>query len=130
MLKLVRRAIELVVLFFAAYAFVSVPLGSRTGLEHVKTVFSTPEAKQAGDEIAEAGGQMLSELLGFKSPPYRGSAKLPKIPVPLPRTGEASEGTDSPGLSAPEGKPDPLAETVPRRVEAAASTPPLKRRRR
>jgi hypothetical protein len=77
--KLARRALELLVAFFALYAFIFLPLGEKTGLEHLKAIVATKEAQHAGAELKTAGSQMLSELLDFKADPYRGDPVLPKL---------------------------------------------------
>jgi hypothetical protein len=64
-----KRPIELVVLFFALYAFVFVPLGKRTGFEHAKAILGTPAAKDAGSEILDAADRLRQRLLGGGSEP-------------------------------------------------------------
>ncbi len=98
MLKLVRRACELVILSMAMYAFVSVPLGSKTGLEHARAILGTPEAKHAGEELQQAGLRVVSELLAFGTPPYRGEPQLPELPSG-PRPGR--EHPESPSSKLP-----------------------------
>ena len=77
--RLGRRAIDLAVLLFAVYAFVFVPLGSRTGLEHVKAIFGTHEAKRAGNDLKSAGGKLLSELSDWSVEQLRGDPDAPKL---------------------------------------------------
>ena len=59
-----KRPIELVVLFFALYAFVFVPLGKHTGFEHMKAILGTPAAKDAGSEFLSAADRLRQRLLG------------------------------------------------------------------
>ena len=62
--KATRRATEILVLFFALYAFAFVPLGSKTGLEHVKAIFSTGPAKEAAAEAIAAGRRLVERVKG------------------------------------------------------------------
>jgi hypothetical protein len=77
--KLPRRALEVCIAFFALYAFVFVPLGERTGFEHLRAILSTPEAERAGEEIKEASSRMLGELLSFHSGTYKGEPVVPEF---------------------------------------------------
>ena len=71
-----RRAIDLAVLFLAVYAFAFVPLGKRTGLEHLRAILETRPARDAGHEIVEAADKLRARLLG-------GGDELPKHGVPV-----------------------------------------------
>lgn len=77
MTKLPRRALELAVAFFALYAFIFVPLGERTGFQHLQAILSTPEAERAGKELEAASSRMLRELLSFRTGPYEGEPVVP-----------------------------------------------------
>jgi hypothetical protein len=77
--KLAKTFVEGVVLLFAAYAFVFVPLGKHTAFEHARSVFGTPEAEDAGRELKEAGGKVLKELLQYDTGPIRGEPRLPRL---------------------------------------------------
>jgi hypothetical protein len=60
--RMAKRIFHAVVLFFAIYAFVFVPLGKKTALEHVRAIFGTREAKQAAAEV-KGGVQRLARRL-------------------------------------------------------------------
>lgn len=77
--RLGHRTLDLVVLLFALYAFAFVPLGKRTGLEHVKAILGTSAAQEAGDEIVEAGGRLKERVLGDAPEPARGRPVLPEL---------------------------------------------------
>lgn len=79
-----RRVIELAVLFFAAYAFVFVPLGSRTGLDHVRAILHTRAAREAGKDIGKAADRLRERLLSDEDEtlPGRGTPVLPVLPKP------------------------------------------------
>lgn len=79
MFKLAKRAFEGAVFLFAAYAFATVPLGKRTGLQHLIAILNTKEAAEAGNELKQAGGRMVNELL---QPHLAGEAKVPKLKPP------------------------------------------------
>ena len=82
MFKLARRAVECVILLIALYAAVFVPLGQKTLWQHARAVLSTPEAKDAGREIHQAGDKMLRELRTFEQRPVRGEPKVPPLATP------------------------------------------------
>ena len=82
MVRLAKRALEGAVALFALYAFATVPLGKRTGLEHLKAILSTDEAKEAGQELREAGSRILRELLEFEPGEIRGHAQIPQELLP------------------------------------------------
>jgi hypothetical protein len=56
--EIVKRAFHGVVLFFAIIAFLRVPIGGHTGLEHVLAIFSTPPAREAGAALADAAEKL------------------------------------------------------------------------
>jgi hypothetical protein len=78
----VRRVIELAVLFFAAYAFVFVPLGSRTGLEHCRAILHTRAAHEASRDIGRAADRLRQRLFSSdeESMPGRGEPVVPDLP--------------------------------------------------
>jgi hypothetical protein len=47
-----KRLFHAMVLFFAVYAFVFVPLGQKTALEHLRAIAGTPAAKDAATELS------------------------------------------------------------------------------
>jgi hypothetical protein len=82
--RLGHRTIDLVILLFALYAFAFLPLGRRTGLEHLKAILGTREAEEASDELVEAGDRLKQKILrdGFDVP--RGRPVLPDLPKGAP----------------------------------------------
>ena len=62
---MVKRVFQLVVLFFAIYAFVFVPLGRKTALEHVRAIAGTPAAQQAASELQGSVKRLAHELRGL-----------------------------------------------------------------
>lgn len=64
MRRLVVRVFEAVVLAFACYAFVVLPLGRRTAWGHVKAIFQTAPAKEAANEVPKALRRTLDRALG------------------------------------------------------------------
>jgi hypothetical protein len=58
-----RRTVDLVILLFAAYAFAFVPLGKRTGLEHVRAILRTHAAQNAGHEVTIAAQRLWHKLV-------------------------------------------------------------------
>jgi hypothetical protein len=80
-----RRVIELAVLFFAAYAFVFVPLGSRTGLDHVRAILHTRAAREAGRDVGKAADRLRERLFADENEivPGRGTPVVPALPKPI-----------------------------------------------
>ena len=86
-----RRAFEMLVGLFALLGFVYVPLGQKTGFEHLKAIAATAPARQAAAELLQAAlwarARLLGELTGDgasaepapPSPPGKGGPK-PKLP--------------------------------------------------
>lgn len=79
-IRLAKRALEGAVVLLALYAFATLPLGKRTGLEHLQRILGTPEAEDAGRELKHAGGRLLGEILEFKGGEIRG---VPRVPPEL-----------------------------------------------
>ena len=59
---MVKRVFQTVVLFFAIYAFVFVPLGRKTALEHIRAIAETPAAHQAASELQGGVKRLVHEL--------------------------------------------------------------------
>ena len=77
-----RRVIELAVLFFAAYAFVFVPLGSRTGLDHCRAILHTRAAREAGRDFGRAADRLRERIFADEDDalPGRGAPVVPALP--------------------------------------------------
>jgi hypothetical protein len=57
-----KRVFQGVVLFFAIYAFVFLPLGKKTGLEHLRAIAGSSAAKQAGTELKGGVERLVQRL--------------------------------------------------------------------
>jgi hypothetical protein len=57
-----KRVFQGLVLFFAVYAFVFVPLGKKTALEHVHAIAGTPAARQAASEVKGGVTRLVQRL--------------------------------------------------------------------
>ena len=57
-----RRLLEGLVALFALLGFAFVPLGERTGLEHLKAIASTPAAERAARELVQASVELRQRL--------------------------------------------------------------------
>jgi hypothetical protein len=77
--RLGRWWIDGVVLLFALYAFVFVPLGERTAFEHLKAVLGTPAARDAGRELVQAGERLKDRVLN-EAIDTRGRPEIPELP--------------------------------------------------
>jgi hypothetical protein len=61
--SLVWRAFEVCCLLVVAYAFVTVPVGRRTGWGHLIAIFSTRPAHEAAEDVHKAGADLGKRLL-------------------------------------------------------------------
>jgi hypothetical protein len=77
---ILRRIFRTLVFLFAAYAFVFVPLGEKTALEHILAIFRTPQAQRAGSEL-KTGAERLVKRLRESARPEDGDEE----PLPAPR---------------------------------------------
>jgi len=80
--NLARRLVDIAVLAFAAYAFVFVPLGKRTALEHIKAILATEDSAKAGQELRQAGQKLAHKLIKIpdsKTMPAHGKPVLPDL---------------------------------------------------
>lgn len=91
--RLGRHVLDFSIGFFALLGFVFVPLGERTAYEHVKAIFTSGPAVEAGRELVEAGVRVRGRLLG-------GGA-----PTPNPRPAR-------PATSAAAGGPSPVPPSI------------------
>lgn len=99
MFKLAKNAVEGAVFLLAAYAFATIPLGKRTALQHVIAILSTKEAAEAGQELKQAGGRVVDELLHRD---VAGEPQVPSLKPPqskLALTAEFDGGTGLQGAS-------------------------------
>jgi hypothetical protein len=66
--RLGQRAIELCVALFAALGFAFVPLGERSGLEHLRAIVTTEATREAMRELVIAADRLRSHLTGELAP--------------------------------------------------------------
>jgi hypothetical protein len=66
--RLGRRVLELGVGLFALLGFAYVPLGKKTGLEHVEAILATEPAKEAGRELVAACQRLRAKLFDGARP--------------------------------------------------------------
>ena len=119
-----KRIFQAVVLFFAIYAFVFLPLGRKTALEHVRAIAGTPAAHQAASELQGGVKRLVHRLRdeaqrtaadsdedeefaaeeAKATPPKATPAEPSKArpAPPKPRPTELSGGTSKPSKNAPE----------------------------
>jgi len=124
---MVKRIFQGVIVFFAIYSFVFVPLGKKTALEHVRAIFGTPAAREAAEE--EKGGvtrlprRLESEARqSTEKTDRRLRERDPQDEGPLPA---------SDGASASDGVPPPDAPPLTDEARAEeVATPPRKPKQR
>ena len=61
--KVVVGTIELVIVLMAAYTFFFVNIGRRTPYGHVVAILSTQPAKEAGEDIKQAGKKLEAKAV-------------------------------------------------------------------
>jgi len=92
-LTLGRRAIDFAVLILAVYALAVVPLGHRTGLEHLRAILRTKAARDAGRDIRTAAERFGRHLLGDDQRlAPRGRPEVPTLPRRVPSNFGATMG--------------------------------------
>jgi hypothetical protein len=57
-----KRIFQGIVLFFAIYAFVFVPLGKKSALEHIQAIVGTPAAQDAASEVKGGVTRLVRRL--------------------------------------------------------------------
>jgi hypothetical protein len=57
-----KRILKGVIVFFAIYSFVFVPLGKKTALEHLRAIFGTPQAREAASEVKGGVTRLVRRL--------------------------------------------------------------------
>lgn len=60
--KLVVRIAETAVIALAAYTFFCVPIGRQTLWKHVVAIFSTQPAREAAEDLGQAGKQLRDKI--------------------------------------------------------------------
>ena len=83
--RVLRRGLDVLVLLFAAYGFVSVPLGQHTAWEHLQAILGTQEAKDAGREFKQAGARFVDRIANEHNVPPRPVRGNPVLPELVPR---------------------------------------------
>jgi hypothetical protein len=122
--KLGRRALDFAVGFFALLGFVWVPLGQRTAFEHVKAIFTSRPAVDAGRELGEAATRVRRRLFGGHAPAGPGSSQ----PAEAAPSGSAEPHANSKRPARrepvrPRPKPPPMAHASSADAGADASLP-------
>jgi hypothetical protein len=90
-----RWVIDLCVLCFAGYAFAFVPLGERTGLEHTRAILRSEPARQAADEVIEAGERLRHRLFDDDPLRVRGTPNVLEIAPAQSKLRAADAGADA-----------------------------------
>ena len=98
-----KRIFQGVVLFFAIYAFVFVPLGKKTALEHLRAIFGTPAAQEAASEVKGGVTRLVRRL---QSQARESTEETDR------ELEESSEDETDPRQPAPGGPPKPRLRTL------------------
>ncbi len=106
MSRLGHRAVELVVGGFALLGFVYVPLGERTGLEHVARILRTPAAMELGRSLLGTADRARARLLGEVTPSALGPGGAEPL-APLAPTSPPGHSPRRPERAATLPRPEP-----------------------
>jgi hypothetical protein len=114
----VKRVFQMVVLFFAIYAFVFVPLGRKTALEHIRAIAETPAAHQAASELQGGVKRLVHELRDQ-------AQREAEVPAPGSAPAQPDPVRASPGKGRPEAgtKARKGPARIPSREPAASNAP-------
>ena len=116
-----KRIFQALVFFFALYAFVFVPLGKKTALEHIRAILGTPQAQDAAEEVK--GG--VTRLVRRLETEARKSTERADRVIEEHREREAREPGD--GEEPQRRAEDDTTAPTPRPRALSAETPALRR---
>lgn len=128
-----KRLFQAVVFFFAVYAFVFVPLGQKTALEHLRAIAGTPAAKNAASELSGGVKRLAHELRNQARRATEAADEQiageegvepeePVKPANEPRATSAEDEKQQPDKQRKAAQPK-ASQRVTRDPAAAASTP-------
>jgi hypothetical protein len=126
----VKRVFQMVVLFFAIYAFVFVPLGRKTALEHIRAIAETPAAHQAASELQGGVKRLVHELRdqaqrSTEATDEQIAGSEAEVPAPGSAPAQPDPVRASPGKGRPEAgtKARKGPARIPSREPAASNAP-------
>jgi hypothetical protein len=108
---IVRRIFKTLVFFFAAYAFVFMPLGQKTALEHILAIVRTPQAQRAGSELKTGAERLVKKL---KEKADTADAVEDEQRAPRRRADRAEPAAQRPLLGSAPAAPSPPASDLER----------------
>ncbi len=114
-----RRSFEFFVAVFAVLGFIAVPLGERTGWEHLKSVLATPAAKDAQRELGQALTRLYQKVF-VGEPEDIGSRAGPWPHQTESGLADQTARGDSETESSPEKAPKNAIRPVPPKLHKAA----------
>jgi hypothetical protein len=124
---MVKRIFQGVIVFFAIYSFVFVPLGKKTALEHVRAIFGTPAAREAAAEVKGGVTRLVRRL-------EREARQSTEKTDQRLQEREPDEQDDTPPADdaqpADEAQPAGASQPSDEARAAEVATPPRKRRQR
>ena len=122
-----KRIFQGVILFFAIYAFVFLPLGKKTALEHVRAIVATPAAREAASEVKGGVTRLVRRLesearRATEDPDGKGDGPDPATGRDDIERGDIERGDIEPDdIGHEERKRDQDALRAPRELRAPAS---------
>ena len=92
--RITRRAVEGIVIAFAALGFFVVPLGERTGFQHARAILETRAARDAMDGMSRALGSVYRSVWSGVTAPAVDSKDPPdEAPLVLSATLDAPDAS-------------------------------------
>lgn len=80
--RFLRRIVESLLIAFAVFGFASVPLGERTAFQHLVSILRSEPAREAQQEVQQAGLRFVDKMrkdLSTPPRPVRGEPRLPRL---------------------------------------------------
>lgn len=97
---MVKRLIGLLALLLLLYVFTTVPIGRRTGWEHLVAICSTEPAREAASDLRDIAVTTLGKLTHPTLPQDRGAADPSSTPSSSPSQDAPQRGkTPTPGVN-------------------------------
>jgi hypothetical protein len=118
-----KRIFQAVVLFFALYAFVFLPLGKKSALEHLRAIWATPAAQQAASEVKGGVKRLVRRLESEARKSAAGSERQLEERDPERGADEREQRAERSGSAERREAEAPRALPKPKQRALSAETP-------
>lgn len=117
-----KRIFQGLILFFALYAFVFMPLGKKSALEHIRAILGTPAALEAASEVKGGVSRLVKRL---ESEARKSTEDSDRRLESLEDDGRGGDGRDGDELQGDERREAEAPRGVPKlRVRTLSSEKP------